>query len=32
METITVQNDRQTLNNISVGKDVKIINIVKAYG
>ncbi len=32
METITVQNDRQSLNNISVGKDVKIFNFVNAYG
>ncbi len=32
METITVQNDRQSLKNISVGKDVKIFNFVNAYG
>ena len=32
METITVQNDRQSLNNVRVGKDVKIFNFVNAYG
>src|SRR5882757_3187344 len=32
METITVNNDRQSLNNVSVGKDVKIFNFVNAYG
>ncbi len=32
METITIQNDRQSLNNVSVGKDVKIFNFVNAYG
>ena len=32
METITVQNERQSLNNVSVGKDVKIFNFVNAYG
>ena len=32
MEIITVQNDRQSLNNVSVGKDVRIFNFVNAYG
>jgi acetyltransferase-like isoleucine patch superfamily enzyme len=32
METITVQNDKQSLNNVKVGKDVKIFNFVNAYG
>ena len=32
METITIQNDKQSLNNVKVGKDVKIFNFVNAYG
>ncbi len=32
MEIITIQNERQSLNNVSVGKDVKIFNFVNAYG
>ena len=32
MEIITVQNERQSLNNVRVGKDVKIFNFVNAYG
>jgi len=32
METITIQNDRQSLNNVRVGKDVRIFNFVNAYG
>src|SRR5882757_2783346 len=32
METITVNNDRQSLNNVSLGKDVRIFNFVNAYG
>jgi acetyltransferase-like isoleucine patch superfamily enzyme len=32
MESITVQNDKQSLNNVKVGKDVKIFNFVNAYG
>ena len=32
METITIQNERQSLNNVSIGKDVKIFNFVNAYG
>ena len=32
MEIITVNNERQSLNNVRVGKDVKIFNFVNAYG
>ena len=32
MEIITVNNDKQSLNNVKVGKDVKIFNFVNAYG
>ncbi len=32
METINVSNDRQSLNNVKVGKDVRIFNFVNAYG
>ena len=32
METITIQNERQSLNNVSIGKNVKIFNFVNAYG
>lgn len=32
METIIVNNERQSLNNVSVGKDVRIFNFVNAYG
>jgi acetyltransferase-like isoleucine patch superfamily enzyme len=32
METITIQNEWQSLNNVFVGKDVKIFNFVNAYG
>jgi acetyltransferase-like isoleucine patch superfamily enzyme len=32
METITIQNERQSLNNVRVGKDVRIFNFVNAYG
>lgn len=32
METITIQNDKQSLNNVRVGKDVRIFNFVNAYG
>jgi len=32
METITVNNDKQSLNNVSVGKNVRIFNFVNAYG
>ena len=32
MEIITLNNERQSLNNVSVGKDVRIFNFVNAYG
>jgi acetyltransferase-like isoleucine patch superfamily enzyme len=32
METLTVNTDKQSLNNVQVGKDVKIFNFVNAYG
>jgi UDP-2-acetamido-3-amino-2,3-dideoxy-glucuronate N-acetyltransferase len=32
METITVNNDKQSLNNVTVGTNVKIFNFVNAYG
>jgi len=32
METITVNNDKQSLNNVKVGVNVKIFNFVNAYG
>src|SRR3954469_26064422 len=32
METITRNSDKQSLNNVQVGKDVKIFNFVNAYG
>jgi acetyltransferase-like isoleucine patch superfamily enzyme len=32
METITINNDKQSLNNVTVGKDVRIFNFVNAYG
>jgi acetyltransferase-like isoleucine patch superfamily enzyme len=32
MELITINNDKQSLNNVNVGKDVKIFNFVNAYG
>jgi acetyltransferase-like isoleucine patch superfamily enzyme len=32
MEVLTVSNDKQSLNNVRVGKDVKIFNFVNAYG
>jgi acetyltransferase-like isoleucine patch superfamily enzyme len=32
METVTINNDRQSLNNVQLGKDVKIFNFVNAYG
>lgn len=31
MESITINTDKQSLNNIKVGKDVKIFNFVNAY-
>ncbi|MBL7738580.1 MAG: N-acetyltransferase [Chitinophagaceae bacterium] len=32
METITLNNDKQSLNNVQVGSNVKIFNFVNAYG
>src|SRR4051812_8217407 len=32
METLTLNNDKQSLNNVKVGKDVRIFNFVNAYG
>jgi acetyltransferase-like isoleucine patch superfamily enzyme len=32
METVTINNERQSLNNIKIGKGVKIFNFVNAYG
>lgn len=32
MNNITIQNDRQSLNNVQLGEDVKIFNFVNAYG
>ena len=32
METITINNDKQSLNNVQVGENVQIFNFVNAYG
>src|SRR4026209_1667176 len=32
METITVYSDKQSLNNVQVGQNVRIFNFVNAYG
>jgi Acetyltransferase (isoleucine patch superfamily) len=32
MKKLTENNEKQSLNNVSVGKDVKIFNFVNAYG
>lgn len=32
MEPVTIQNEKQSLNNIILGKDVRIFNFVNAYG
>jgi UDP-2-acetamido-3-amino-2,3-dideoxy-glucuronate N-acetyltransferase len=32
MEKITINNDKQSLNNVEVGENVKIFNFVNAYG
>jgi acetyltransferase-like isoleucine patch superfamily enzyme len=32
METITINNEKQSLNNVRLGKDVRIFNFVNAYG
>jgi acetyltransferase-like isoleucine patch superfamily enzyme len=32
METITINSDKQSLNNVKVGQNVRIFNFVNAYG
>jgi UDP-2-acetamido-3-amino-2,3-dideoxy-glucuronate N-acetyltransferase len=32
MELVTINNDKQSLNNVSLGKGIKIFNFVNAYG
>jgi acetyltransferase-like isoleucine patch superfamily enzyme len=32
MEAVTIENDKQILQNVRLGKDVKIYNFVNAYG
>jgi acetyltransferase-like isoleucine patch superfamily enzyme len=32
MEAITINSDKQSLNNVHIGKNVKIFNFVNAYG
>lgn len=32
METITINNDKQSLNNVTMGQNVRIFNFVNAYG
>jgi len=32
METITINNDKQSLNNVTIGENVRIFNFVNAYG
>ncbi|MEO6960842.1 MAG: acyltransferase [Puia sp.] len=32
METVTTNNDKQSLNQVSIGKNVRIFNFVNAYG
>lgn len=32
MEQVTINNDRQSLNNVSMGQNVRIFNFVNAYG
>jgi acetyltransferase-like isoleucine patch superfamily enzyme len=32
MQAITINNDKQSLNNVQVGENVKIFNFVNAYG
>lgn len=31
MESVTINNDKQSLNNVKLGKDVRIFNFVNAY-
>lgn len=32
METVTINNDRQSLNNVTLGSNVRIFSFVNAYG
>ena len=32
MQAVTINNDKQSLNNVQVGENVKIFNFVNAYG
>ena len=32
MDTVTIDNDKQTLHNVRLGRDVRIYNFVNAYG
>jgi UDP-2-acetamido-3-amino-2,3-dideoxy-glucuronate N-acetyltransferase len=32
MELVTINNDKQSLNNVSIGENVRIFNFVNAYG
>jgi UDP-2-acetamido-3-amino-2,3-dideoxy-glucuronate N-acetyltransferase len=32
MELVTINNDRQSLNNVNLGKNTRIFNFVNAYG
>jgi acetyltransferase-like isoleucine patch superfamily enzyme len=32
METVTLNNEKQSLNNVTLGKNVRIFNFVNAYG
>lgn len=32
METVTINNDRQSLNNVTLGENVRIFSFVNAYG
>ncbi len=32
MQTVTINNDKQSLNNVTLGENVRIFNFVNAYG
>jgi UDP-2-acetamido-3-amino-2,3-dideoxy-glucuronate N-acetyltransferase len=32
MQTVTINNDKQSLNNVTIGENVRIFNFVNAYG
>lgn len=32
MKTVTINNEKQSLNNVTIGENVKIFNFVNAYG